>query len=74
MTPDGVYIRIECSTKSPHQLPHFVEDTLFLQEIYYQTYVNGMVVSFHENKKSIWPPFTLSTKVCKIENFKQDKD
>ena len=40
MTPDGVYIRIEGSTKDPNWLPHFVLDTFLLQEITYQTNVN----------------------------------
>ena len=53
MTPDGVCIRIEGSTKAPHWLPHFVLDTLLLQEITYQTYVNGMATSLHINKKCI---------------------
>jgi hypothetical protein len=25
-------------------------------------------------KKGLWPSFPLTTKVCKIESFKQDKD
>ena len=70
MTQDGVYIKIYGSTKPPHWLPHFVPDTLFLQEIAYQTYVNGVVASLHRNKKGLWPLFPLITKVCKIENFK----
>ena len=74
MTPDGMYIRIVGSTKPPHWLPHFVPDTLLLQEITYQTYVNVMATSLHQNKKGLWPPFPLITKVCKIENFKQDKN
>ena len=74
MTPDGVYIRVPNSTKAPHWLPHFVPDTLLLQEITYRTYVNGVVTSLHQKKKGHWPPFPLSTKVCKIENFKQAKD
>ena len=61
MTPDEVYIRIGGSTKAPHWLPHFVPDTLLLQEIYYQTYVNGVVASLHRNKKGLWPSFPLST-------------
>ena len=40
----------------------------------YQTYVNGVVASLHRNKKGLWPSFPLSTKFCKIENFKQAKD
>ena len=36
MTPDGVYIRILGGTKAPHWLPHFVPDTLLLQEIAYE--------------------------------------
>jgi hypothetical protein len=74
MTPDGVYIIISGSTKPPHWLPHFVPDTLLLQEIAYQTYVNCVATSLHRNKKGLWPPFPLSTKVCKIENFKRAKD
>ena len=70
MTPDGVYIKILGSTKPPHWLPHVVPDTLLLQEISYQTHVNGVVASLHRKKKDLWPPFLLSTKVCKIENFK----
>ena len=64
MTLDKVYIIIEGSTKAPHWLPHFVLDNLFLQEISYQTYVNGVVASLHRNKKGLWPPFPLSTGVC----------
>ena len=74
MTPDGVYIRIPGSTKTPHWLPHFVPDTLLLQEIAYQTYVNGVAASLHPKKKGLWNLFPLSTKVCKIENLKQAKD
>lgn len=74
MTPDEVYIRIVGSTKPPYWLPHLVPDTLLPQEIAYQTYVNGVVSSLQRNKKGIWPPFPLITKVCKIENFKQAKD
>jgi hypothetical protein len=47
MTPDGGYIKIVDSTKPPHWLPHLVPDTLLLQEISYQTYVNGVVASLH---------------------------
>ena len=47
MTLDGVYIRIIGSTKAPHWLPHFVPDTLLLQELAYQTYVNGVATSLH---------------------------
>ena len=70
MTPDGLYIKIVGSTKSPHWFPHFVPYTLLLQEIAYQTYVNGVAASLHRNKKGLWPMFPLSTKFCKIENFK----
>ena len=74
MTPDGVYIRISGSTKAPHWLPHVVPDTLLLQEIPYQTYVNGVAASLHRNKKGLWPQFPLMTPMCKIENFKQARD
>ena len=74
MTPNGVYIRIFGSTRAPHWLLHFVPDTLLLQEIAYQTYVNGVVDYLHRNNKGLWPLFPLLIKVCKIENFKQAKD
>ena len=35
MTPKGVYIKIFGSTKAPHLVPHFVLDTLLLQDISY---------------------------------------
>ena len=35
MTAIGVYIRISRSTKPPHWLPHFVPESLLLQEISY---------------------------------------
>ena len=70
MTLIRVYIKISGSTKPPHWFPHFVPDTLLLQEISYQTFVNGVATSLHRNKKGIWPQFLLITPVCKIENFK----
>ena len=74
MTPIGIYIRISGSTKPPHCLPHFLPDSLLLQDISYQTFVNGVAASLHRNKKGIWPQFPLMTPVCKIENFKQDRE
>ena len=74
MTPDGVYIRISGSTKSPHWLPHFVPNTLLLQDIVYQTYVNGVGASLHKAKKGLLTRFPLSMGVHKIENFKEDKE
>ena len=74
MTPIEVYIRILGSTKPPHWLPHFVLDTLLLQDISYQTFVNGVGASLYRNKKGIWPQFPLMTPVCKIEIFKQARE
>lgn len=70
MTSDGVCIKILGSTKAPHWLPHFLLDTLLLQDISYQAYVNGVAASLHKAKKGLWPPFPLSTRVQRIENFK----
>ena len=70
MTLDETYIRIAGSTKALHWLSHFVPYTMLLQEIAYQTYVNGVVASLHINKKVLWPPFPLSSRVHRIENFK----
>jgi hypothetical protein len=67
---NGVYIRIARSTKPPHWLPHFVPDSLLLQEIVYQTFVHGVVASLNKHKKGIWPQFPSITLVGKIENFK----
>ena len=55
MTPTGVYIRIGRSTKPPHWLPHFVLDSLLLQEIAYQTFINGVAASLNKHKKGVWP-------------------
>ena len=74
MTPIKVYIRILGSTKPPHWLPHLVPESLLLQEICYQTYVNGVDASLHRNNKGLWPQFPLMTPVYKIENFKQAKE
>ena len=74
MTPIGVYIRIAVSIKPPHWLPHFVPDSLLLQEISYQTFINGVAAPLHKQKKGLWPQFPLITLVCKIETFKQAKD
>ena len=70
MTLDGVYIRIAGSTKPPHWLPHFEPDSLLLQEIAYQTFINGVAASLHKHKKGLSPQFPLITPVCKIENFR----
>ena len=73
MTLTGVYIRIAGSTKPPHWLPHFVPNSLLLQEVAYQTFINGVVASLHKHK-GFWPQFPLITPVRKIENFKQAKE
>jgi hypothetical protein len=70
MTPDGVYIRIARITKPPHWLPHFVPESLLLQEIAHKTFINGVVASLQKHKKGLWPQFPLMTSVCKIENFR----
>ena len=70
MTSTGVYIRIVGSTKPPHWLPHFLPDSLLLQEVAYQTFINGVAASLHKDKKGVWPQFPLITLVGKIENFK----
>ena len=74
MTPIEVYIRIAGSTKPSHWLPHFVPNTLLLQEISYQVFVNGVAASLHRKKKGIWPRFLIMTPVCKIENLEKAKD
>ena len=70
----GVYIRIAGSTKPPHWLPHFVPDSFLLQEVPYQTFINGVAASLHKHKKGVWPQFLLITQVGKIENFKQARE
>ena len=53
MTPFRVYIRIARSTKPTHWLPHFVPDYLLLQEIAYQTLINGVAASLQKHKKGL---------------------
>ena len=67
MTLDEVYIKIVGRTKPLHWLPHIVPDTLLLQEISYQTYVNGVAASLHRNKKGLWPLFPLSKKIARLK-------
>lgn len=74
MTSDGVYIRMPCSTKAFHWLPHLLPNTLLLHEIAYQTYVHGVTASLHKSKNGLWPPFPLSKGVYKIENIKKAKE
>ena len=74
MAPNGVYIRIIGSTKSPHWLPHFIPDKLLLQEMAYETCINGVSASFLKAKKGPWSPFPFSTRMCRIEKSKQAKD
>ena len=70
MTSDGIWIKISHSTKASHWFLDFVLDTLSLQEIAYQIYLNGVASSLHKAKKSLWPPFPLSMGVHRIESFK----
>ena len=70
MTLTGVYIRIAGSTKPPHWLRHFVPDSLLLQEISYQTFINGVATSLQKHKKGLWPQFPLMTSICKVESFR----
>ena len=67
MTPAKVYIIIVGSTKPPHWLPHFVLDSFLLQEIAYQTFINGVVASLHKHKKGIWPQVSLITPMGKYK-------
>ena len=53
MTLIGVYIRIAGSTKPPHWLPHFVLASLLLQDISYQTFINGVAAPLHKHKKGL---------------------
>ena len=53
MTLTGVCIIIIGRTKPPHWLPNFVPDSLLLQEIAYQTFINDVVASLHKHKNGI---------------------
>ena len=74
MTSTGADVRIAGSTKPPHWLPHFAPDSLLLQEVAYQTFINGVAASLHKHKKGISPQFPLITPVRKIENLKQARE
>ena len=60
MNSDGVYLRMIGIPKDPHWLPDFILDKFLLQEIAYQTHINGVSSSL--------------IKVCKMENVKQAKE
>ena len=66
ITSDRVYIRMSGSIKAPHCLPHFVPDTLLLQEIAYQLICMVLLHQFINPKKGLWPPLPLSKVVYKI--------
>ena len=59
MTMTRVYIRIAGSTKPPHWLPHFVPDSLLLQEIAYQTFINGVAASLQKHRNGLCPQFPI---------------
>ena len=70
MTLDGVYLRMIGRTKDPYWLPYFILYKFLLQEIAYQTHINGVSTSLIKARKGSWPPFPLSTKVCRMDNIK----
>jgi hypothetical protein len=67
----GTYIRIFGAMKPPHLLPHFIPDKLVIQEVAYQTIINGAGGIFYTSKKAIFPPLPLYIGNYFIENTKQ---
>ena len=73
MTPVGVYIIIVGSMRPPHWFPHLLPDTLLLQEMDYQTYVNGVASSLHRKKKGLWPLFPFDSQSLKDLKFQTNQ-
>jgi hypothetical protein len=75
MTPDGVYIRILRSTKAPHLLPHFIPNTLLLQQIAYQSDANDVDASLHKDQRifGILFPYQHEFKQLKNLNIPKNK-
>jgi hypothetical protein len=70
----GTYIKIYRATKAPHLLPRFVPDKLVLQEVAYQTMINGVGEMLYRDKKEIWPPLPLWIGSYSFTNTKQAQD
>jgi hypothetical protein len=68
------YIRIYRATKAPHLLPRFVPDKLVLQEVAYQTVINGVGEFLYQDKKSIWPLLPLWIGSYSFATTKQAQD
>jgi hypothetical protein len=62
----GTYIRIYRATKAPHLLPRFVPDKLVLQEVAYQTMINGVRAMLYQDKKAILAPTPIMDRLLLI--------
>jgi len=56
---NGTYIRVYGATKDPHFLPRFILDKFVLQEVAYQTLMNGTGETLTRDNKLTWPPMIL---------------
>jgi hypothetical protein len=52
----GTYIRIFGATKAPHLLPKYIPHMLVIQEVAYQTFLNGVGVALALDMKAPWLP------------------
>jgi hypothetical protein len=55
----NTYLKVYGAMKSLHLVPRFVLDRLVLQEVAYQTIINGVGEMIYRDKKVIWPPLPL---------------
>jgi hypothetical protein len=53
---NGTYIRVYGATKYPHLFPRFVPDKVVLQEVAYQTLLNGVGGALTRDNKLTYPP------------------
>jgi hypothetical protein len=65
------YIRVYVATKSPNLLPKFIHDSLILQEIAYQTLVNGVGTPLNREKNIILPPLPLYVGAYSFKDVKE---
>jgi hypothetical protein len=62
------------ATKPLHLVPTFILDKLVVQDVSYQTYINGVGVVLAQAKKAPFPPFPICIGSYNMENAREDKE
>ena len=74
MIDNDTYRRKFGATTSPYLLPNLVIDKLVLQEIAYQTFINGPCAILSIAKKALFPSFLVLIGAYDISNIKDGKE